>query len=83
MFKAENIQTIESVELEALSKQEYQWRDNELINVIDHYQKPLLWDELTDDIKENVKRYRQELKEWDKQNPEFPNLEFRPVFLDH
>jgi hypothetical protein len=80
MFKAENIQTIESVELEALSKQEYQWRDNELINVIDHYQKPLLWDELTDEVKENVKRYRQELKDWDTENPEFPKSEYRPVF---
>jgi hypothetical protein len=82
MFKTENIKPITSVELEILSEQEYEWRDSELINVIDHYQKPLLWDELTDDVQENVKQYRQELKDWDQQNPDFPNSEFRPVFED-
>ena len=53
---------------------ERDWRNGQLITVIDHYQKPLLWEELTDDQKDAVKDYRKALLDYPQQT-DFPDCE--------
>lgn len=51
---------------------EREWRDGELLDYVDHYQKILVWNSLTGEQQEAVANYRSELLEYP-QHEGFPN----------
>lgn len=45
----------------AIEKEFRKIRDNLLVTVVDHYQKPLLWEELTTENQATIRQYRTDL----------------------
>lgn len=61
MFNPNDIVNTSDIELEQKSQNERVWRDSELVNFVDHYQKPLVWESLTDEQQILVRQYRVDL----------------------
>ena len=64
MFNTSNIKNKIDIEIETSSQEQRAWRDQELINYVDHHQRVLVWRNLSSTQKNELESYRKELLEF-------------------